>query len=207
TRLVADDPAVIRPLVVVPGEADVDGAAQQGEGGALQLPVGVEPDEAVQATGAPAGEHDIRDERGRVVVVEAVADHDLGGAVGPVPAGGDVDRMELVHVVGHAAADFLRLGDEVHRVPVDDRRAGDAVLREDVAAGVRRGDGRDALRRVNEAAVPEDGAGGRIGGTGDVDGVDAVGFPDDGGGVVGGPVDYHPALVNGGRVNLAGGVV
>src|SRR5262249_31552301 len=87
---------------------------------------------------------------------------------------------ELRHVVRPGRADRLLLhpGDDVERLrgPVDDGRAGDAENRVDVGdLDVLEGDGRDAVRRVDEAVLPEDAvvprARGRVVG---VEGVDAV---------------------------------
>src|SRR5258707_12280540 len=88
--------------------------------------------------------------------------------------------MELRDVVRPARADWLLLhpGDDVKRVrgPVDDWRAGDAEDRIDVGdLDVLEGDGRDALRRVDETVLPEHAvvprARGRVVG---VEGLDAV---------------------------------
>src|SRR5262249_46543313 len=76
----------------------------------------------------------------------------------PVVAGGDVQGVELLHVVGGAADDLLGLDHDVHGVgrAVNDRRPGDADLGHDVAGNdVRLGDRGDAVGRVDETALPE----------------------------------------------------
>src|SRR5262249_16875203 len=89
----------------------------------------------------------------------------------PVQAGGDVEGVQPLHVVGGAADDLLGLDHDVHRVgaAVDDRRPGDADLGHDVAGdNVGLGDRGDAVGRVDETALPERAAAVAV------EGVDAV---------------------------------
>ena len=86
--------------------------------------------------------------------------------------GRDVERVEGVGVHGTSGGDRLGLGGDVERAGgrVDNGRAGDADLGGQVTLpGLSRRDGGDALRRVDEAIVPERGAG-FVG----VEGVDTV---------------------------------
>src|SRR5262249_17975340 len=108
TRLVTEDPAVIRAVVPVRGKGDVDDATGQGQGGALEFAQRVEAQGRPVTADARPGHGD----RGRVGVTavraadRGVADrqHAVGG---PVQAGGDVEGVEALHVVGGAADDLL----------------------------------------------------------------------------------------------------
>src|SRR5262249_40550713 len=98
-RLVADDPAVIRAVVPVGGNGAVDDAVDQGQGGALVFLQGVEGQDPVDAAVTSAGYGNVA----RVSVAPGgVADrhHAVGS---PVQAGGDVQGVEALHVVGGAA--------------------------------------------------------------------------------------------------------
>src|SRR5262249_1165011 len=90
---------------------------------------------------------------------------------GPVLAGGDVEGVEALHVVGNAVDHLLGLDHDVHRVgrAVDDRRPGDADLGHDVPGNdVGLGDRGDPAGRVDETALPE------LAAAVSVEGVDAV---------------------------------
>src|SRR5262249_38960832 len=129
--------------------------------------------------------------QGRPVTADARAEYGDGGRVGvaavrtadgsvadghhavdgPVLAGGDVEGVEPLHVVGGAGDDLLGLDHDVHRVggAVDDRRPGDADLGHDVAGNdVGLGDRGDPVGRVDEGALPE------LAAAVAVEGVDAV---------------------------------
>src|SRR5262249_40135522 len=144
----------------------------QGQGGALIFAQGVEAQGRPVAPRAGAGDGD---RRGVGVAAVGAAEggvadghHAVGG---PVLAGGDVQGVEPLHVVGGAADDFLGLDHDVHGVggAVDDRRPGDADLGHDVAGDdVGLGDRGDPVGRVDEAAVPE------LAAAVAVEGVDAV---------------------------------
>src|SRR5262249_12602332 len=109
--LVADHPAVVGAVVAVGGEGDVDNAVAQLQGGALELPQGVEAQG--RAVTAVAGAEDGDGGRVRVAAVRAADRRIADGhhAVhGPVQAGGDVQGVEALHVVGGAADHLLGLG-------------------------------------------------------------------------------------------------
>src|SRR5207244_11654478 len=100
---VADDPAVVRAVVPVGRPGDVHGAVGQGQGGALAFAERVEAQGGPVAADAGAGHGHAG--RVRVAAVRAadggVADrrHAVGR---PVQAGGDVERVQPLHVVGDA---------------------------------------------------------------------------------------------------------
>ena len=71
------------------GPAEVDGAIEKKQAGALRILGGVEDDFAAGAVGAGAG----------------ISGGDLGGAAGEFSAGGDVERVKALMVV--AAGSFV----------------------------------------------------------------------------------------------------
>ena len=141
-----------------------------------ELPQRVKLDHPVVRPGAGAGDGDLGVvDEAAVGLERRVADRDR-----PRLAGEDIQGAEFLHVVRTARVVrlLLLLADDVDRLrsQVDDGRCRDAVRRPDaVVLDVLGGDGRDALRRVDEAVLPEDAvvlrARGRVVG---VEGVDAV---------------------------------
>ncbi len=145
--VVADEPTLVRLVVVVRGEGDdQDTVGVSGhvvihrQARALELPQCVELDHAVLVAraGAGHGERGVVDELA-VGIDRRGADRDR--AVRQIAAGRDIDGVELLEEDGiggagvhRAARDVLRLGDEVKDagVLVEVRRAGDADDRLDV---------------------------------------------------------------------------
>src|SRR5262249_43153843 len=113
----AEHPAVIGAVVPVRGIGEINGLAAIGVGDQLErravvcLP-GVEGQDAADAAGAGAGHGD---GAGVVVVPRRVAQDERGD---PVGAGGNVDGIKPLQVVGGARGGlhFLGLGEDVHRV-------------------------------------------------------------------------------------------
>src|SRR5205814_6820069 len=115
---IAEDPSVVRRLVAVARERDIDHATAQHQRRALVLP---QRDERYDTADRPvtdsrnAGRDDLRTA-------------ELFASVG------DVERVQPVNVRGLGSGYFFRLGDDVQRVGrgVDDGRAGNPNLGRDV---------------------------------------------------------------------------
>ncbi len=151
----AEDPAVIRDVVPVRGERQVDLAAEQGDAGPLGMFLGVEPHLGAVAALALALDRGAADDIGEVVA-GAVADHH--GRAGLVRTVADVEGVESVDVVGHARAHLLGLRGEVKcaRREVNRGCRGDPDLGGDIRVrGQVSERDRGHVRRSDEAPGPE----------------------------------------------------
>jgi len=143
-RVEAHDPSVVRQRVFVAGPRDEDDAVRQGERGALVFHPGVE-------------RHHLAGRAGNGVECGSVHRGGNGDwASGSLAAGRDVERVHALDV----GAVLLGPRDQIHRRggSIDDRRALDADVAEDIVPGagdIEHGHGRDALTWIGEVSGPQ----------------------------------------------------
>ena len=156
--VIAQNPAVVRLVVSVGRESDVNHAVAQEQCRPLVLQKGME--RQLSALRSHTGP--------RHTCLNHHRPAELLGA------GSDIESMQPLHIVRIATDDFLGLGDHVQRVArrINHRGAGDADLGSDIAtlARIVGGNGGNAGGRIDEAYVPQRIAAQSVG----IEGIDAV---------------------------------
>ena len=152
--VIADEPAVIGAVVAMRSPRDIDDTVHQEEAGPIQLPQRVEDDLGAPAPVAYPDDGGAAD--GGVIPVDGVTDHD--GSAHPLGPRPDVEGVKPLDVVRAAGRHLFGLRHDIQRPgdDVDDGRPGDADFwRNVLALDVLGRDRGDAIRRVNEADLPE----------------------------------------------------
>src|SRR5262249_5805188 len=115
-RIEPDDPAVVRTEVGLRSPGDVDHAVGQLQGGALHLPTRVEADHPIRAGAvALAGDDNARHIGPTAVRAAGRGIADGVRAAKLLGAGGDVQGVQLFHVVGNTTANLFRPRQRVER--------------------------------------------------------------------------------------------